>query len=309
MRALIIYTGGTIGSSFDGAFVSLRSKSVLLSKYAEKYGVDFEFCELTAASILSENSNERFLRDLLFAVRENLNRGYDAVFIAHGTDTLAYTAAYLYNFLGKIKIPVFLISAVKPPEEDGSNGVQNLRAAVLFARLGCGSGVFVPYKNENEDFVRIHSAEYIAECKCFENNMYSHMGLEFGRISENGFEKNADFKEGAACHPMTALEERRKILKLCPAPAFYYPEISEDISAVMVCAFHTGAVNTADEEARLFYKKCFERGVPVFLAGENSKAHAYESTSLFEELHLIPVYDISPENLYIRLTFAKEFSL
>lgn len=306
MKALVVYTGGTIGSRFDGAFVSLRGKSVLLSKYAEKYGSDFDFDELAAANILSENSNEAFLEKLLLCVRENVDKGYDAVFIAHGTDTLSYSAAYLYNFLGEIKIPVMLVGSQKPPEEDGANGVSNLRAAVLFTKQSCGEGVFIPYKNENESFVRIHSARYLAECKCFENNMYSHMGLEFGRISENGFTKNTNFTESTVCPAQKRLLSRRKILKLNPAPAFCYPEIPDGVSAVMICAFHTGAVDTAGDEARSFYKKCFEKGISVCVAGENSKAHAYESTALFDELHLTPIYDVSPENFYIRLSFAED---
>lgn len=305
MKFLVIYTGGTIGSSFDGTFVSLRGKSVLLTKYAEKYGIDFEYDEYTAENILSENSNETFLEKLLLALKEKANKNYDAVFIAHGTDTLSYTAAYLYNFSGEIEIPVCLISSVKPLEEKGSNGVENLRAAVLFAKEGCG-GIFIPYKNEDDNFVRIHSAKYLAECKCFENNMYSHMNLEFGKISACGFTKNPKFTEHTTCSALKKLSERRKILKLNPAPSFCYPEISNDISAVMICAFHTGAVNTADAEAKNFYKKCFELGIPIYLVGENSKTHAYESTVLFDELHLKPVYDVSPENLYIRLTFAEE---
>ena len=95
MKLLFIFTGGTIGSTLDGAYISPdRSKAYrLIEAYAEKYGIDFEYDLTEPYTSLSENNTGLQIKALCSSVKASLGQGYDGIIVTHGSDTLQYSAA------------------------------------------------------------------------------------------------------------------------------------------------------------------------------------------------------------------------
>lgn len=67
------------------------------------------------------------------AVNEAVSKGYSGIVITHGTDTMAYTAAFLNKMLENLPIPVIITGAQRPFFSSGSDGVSNLKNAFAAA--------------------------------------------------------------------------------------------------------------------------------------------------------------------------------
>ena len=72
---------------------------------------------------------------------------YDAFFITHGTDTLAYTASMLAFMLQGIQKPIIITGAQKTLEDDDSDVIGNLQTAILAATTN-NCGVWVAFNKK-----------------------------------------------------------------------------------------------------------------------------------------------------------------
>ncbi|MEE1018023.1 MAG: asparaginase domain-containing protein, partial [Acutalibacteraceae bacterium] len=131
-KILLIFTGGTIGSKSSGGITNVddTAKYRLIEKYRTQYGENAEFDSISPINILSENLCISHWQTLYDAVCEKLSDDskYSGIIIAHGSDTLAYTAAAMSFLLCGIKIPVVLIAADRQIDDMRSNGVANFAA-------------------------------------------------------------------------------------------------------------------------------------------------------------------------------------
>ena len=135
LRILLVLTGGTIGTVIgedgmrrlpeeDGWEPMLiralreRAPELLLDV---KVRVPYQ--------VLSEHMTPDHLEKLAACLREEDLTQYDGVFVTHGSDTLAYTAAYLGELMQGCPIPVFLLATQRPLEDPENNGVENTLAA------------------------------------------------------------------------------------------------------------------------------------------------------------------------------------
>ena len=88
--------------------------------------------------------------------------GARGVVIAHGTDTLGFTAAALSFLLVDLPGPVVLVGAQRSPDRPSSDGASNLRAAVAVAhdpRLG--EVVVVMHAGPSDDRFAIHRGTWV----------------------------------------------------------------------------------------------------------------------------------------------------
>jgi len=134
-KAVILSTGGTIASRVDyrtGAVRSALSASDL-------YGVVPELADIARVeteivfSLYSENLTQKHWAQLAQKVAEHMAQGADGVVIAHGTDTMAYTAAALSFALQNLPVPVILVGAQRSSDRPSSDAATNLIAAVQAA--------------------------------------------------------------------------------------------------------------------------------------------------------------------------------
>ena len=93
-RILLIGTGGTIASGQSGHGLAPALSSSELLKYVPAVS---DFCEIDALELFrldSTNIHPRHWLQIAATVQEHYD-AYDGFVIAHGTDTMAYTAAAL----------------------------------------------------------------------------------------------------------------------------------------------------------------------------------------------------------------------
>lgn len=287
MKVLMIFTGGTIASQLNGASISPVEKSCdiksrLIEKFFDNYpqfqgNIDFE-CEFLLNK-LSENMKlsdwDRILRYLLSA---DLNL-FDAVFIAHGSDTLAYFANMLSIFFGKSKTPIFIIASDKVIDDPTANGLINLKSAAEYSLKGNLSGVYVPYKNQDQ-LIILHKGYQITQSQILGNDFYSLPSKPVYSDEFHGFYKNV------------------LILKSYVGADYSYIN-TNGVDSVLIELYH-GA--TADfENLSEFTKKARSKNTKVFAASIISGTDIYETTQKLKESGVQFLYDITLETAYAAL--------
>ena len=131
-KILLLATGGTIASkkSENGLKPQITPEELL--EYIPQVK---EFCEVSAIQLLnldSSNMEPEHWKKIVHAIREYYY-AYDGFVIAHGTDTMAYTAAALSYMIQNPKKPIVITGAQKPIEMDVTDAKTNLLDSFIYA--------------------------------------------------------------------------------------------------------------------------------------------------------------------------------
>ena len=307
MKLLFIFTGGTIGSTLTGSVISpdKRKPYSIINAYSEKYGISFEYDVSKPYTELSENNTGIQIKMLGRAVTDALKKDYDGIIVTHGTDTLQYSAAAVAYATGSDTPPVCFVSANAPIEDPDSNGLCNLHGAIRFIEQRGGRGVFVVYRNSVNEAVTVHRATRLLESRAFSHEVFSIKNSIYGYLNENfDFVKSPDFHEDPDRLPPLSLEKLKAVnestLVLSARPAMRYPMLPHGVKYVIVNTYHSGTLDTRSEAARSFFSDAKKSGVSVFATGV-SGGRQYVSATLFEELGIQPIRNISPVAAYVKL--------
>jgi glutamyl-tRNA(Gln) amidotransferase subunit D len=134
-RIAIVSTGGTIASRVDYRTGGVRAA---LSA-SELYSVVPELSEIAVVdteilfSIFSENITSKHWIETAKTVAKHINNGVAGVVVAHGTDTLGYTAAALSFALQDLPVPVVMVASQRSADRPSSDAATNLVGAVKAA--------------------------------------------------------------------------------------------------------------------------------------------------------------------------------
>lgn len=307
MNILVIFTGGTIGSTVQGDWIdtSPDTKFTLINKYREATGDnETHFPFLSPYTILSENLSHKELNLLCECIRENTDKGYDGIIVAHGTDTLQYTSVALEFMFGDCDIPIIVVSANYPLENALSNGVDNFISAVSFIKSKIANGVFVSYKNPKSTYTKIHIPSRISAHSEASDEVTSINGEVFA-ISKDGFiETNGNCKIPTR---ITSVKARFcdnpdiMVITSYPNDSFIYPV--EDCNAIILCPYHSGTLNTESHAFKAFCQKAHQNDIPIFLVNAYAKT-AYKSTELFSSHNIRVLPFCTKISVYIKCWLA-----
>jgi len=158
-KVLIINTGGTISMSEDHTTGKVSpNKDNPLNEGGNIFSyigdIDVEVLYNLPSPQITENEMLGIKLRILKAVEE----GYNGVVVTHGTDTLEETAYYLELTLN-VNIPIVITGAMRSSNEIGSDGLANLRSALVVAASdeSVDKGVLVVMNDE------IHAAKYVTK--------------------------------------------------------------------------------------------------------------------------------------------------
>lgn len=285
----VIFTGGTIGSIIKDGWISTDEQTgwLLLSKYRE-YTKDTQtdFVTETPYTVLSENLSAKELNLLAKCVNKNLEEDYDGIIVTHGSDTLQYTAAALSFMFDNAKIPVVLVSSNYPLEMERANGTENFTAAVEFIKAEAGKGVFVSYKNQEDDRVCIHRGTRVTAHREASDDVYSIDRKPYaffdGKIKIN--EKYTPGETGVATG-VTEFSDYPDILVIESRPGDRYSYSLENCKAVILAPYHSATLNTQNQRLVEFCESAYKNNIPVFLVNANGGT-GYESEQDFDKMHL-----------------------
>ncbi len=327
---LIIPVGGTICTSLssEGTLkVDEKAGSLLIENYLKSdspYTDDVSFTLAENLYILSENMTVEKWNLIIKAYREyTLKKEYDGVIIAHGTDSLAYSAALFSVLLENTKMPVFLVSSNERLISKRANGNDNFRYAVELICMGIFPDVYVPYKNLSDGKMLLHMGRTIEQCKNYSEDFYSRDSLDISSVTEEN------------CKEFFSLIEKNKsknaisiygdwLLKNCVLMIEPYVGVNYDaydytkFSAVLHGTYHSG---TACSEKSRHWESyginsvlhmidlCIEKNIDVYFSPAKLVGELYETVPTIKnhrasEIDVNFMYGETREYIYAKLVVA-----
>ena len=315
MKILFIFTGGTIGSTLNGDYISAdKSKSFsIIEAYKNKFGIDFNYEVKEPYAELSENNTGNNIRQLSACILENLGLGYDGIVVTHGTDTLQFSASAIGYALGNSSIPVCFVSANYPIENPLSNGLFNLHGAIKFIENKSGQGAFVIYRNSGSTDTVVHRATRLIASKAFSDEVDCVFGEFYGKFNETfNYVKNpayAELTDEISPLNLTSLTQKcSQIMWLSPYPGMAYPEIHDNVKYILFNTYHSGTINTKSSDACSFFEKAQSRGVKVYITGVTD-GPSYASVKAFANFNIIPIKNVSPVSAFVKLWIIADSNL
>ena len=147
-KILLLATGGTIASkpTAAGGLAPAITSEELLSFVPELA----KLCEIDAVQLFSLDSTNvgpEQWQQLVHAIRQNYD-AYDGFVIAHGTDTMAYTAAALSYMIQNSAKPVVLTGSQKSIYNRDTDARNNLYRTFLYASSDFAWGVQLVFDNK-----------------------------------------------------------------------------------------------------------------------------------------------------------------
>jgi glutamyl-tRNA(Gln) amidotransferase subunit D len=166
-KVAIISTGGTIASRVDyrtGGVHPALSASDLYSVVPELSEIAVVDTEILF-SVYSENITSKHWIETAKTVTKHIEKGVSGVVVAHGTDTLGYTAAALSFALQDLPVPVIIVASQRSADRPSSDAATNLVGAVKAAANAPFAEVVVAmHKTVSDNSIIFHRGTKVRKC-------------------------------------------------------------------------------------------------------------------------------------------------
>ena len=166
-KVAIISTGGTIASRVDyrtgGVRPALSAGDLysVVPELSEIANIDAEIL----FSLFSEDITAKHWTEMAKAVANRIEKGVKGVVIAHGTDTLGYTAAALSFALRDLPVPVILVASQRSADRPSSDAATNLIGAVNAAAHAPFAEVAVAiHETTSDKDIVLHHGTKVRKC-------------------------------------------------------------------------------------------------------------------------------------------------
>ncbi len=180
-KVLLLSTGGTIASRID-----YRTGSVTPALTAQELNASVpelaEIANIDAEVLFSEYS-ENITPEHWIKIAQRLDSlaksDYKGILVAHGTDTMQYTAAFLSFALGGFPKPIVLVGSQRSSDRPSSDAALNLIGATKFIVKSEMNGVFVAMHNsENDDDTACHLGTRVRKNHTSRRNAFETVGAK-----------------------------------------------------------------------------------------------------------------------------------
>jgi len=160
LRITFLSTGGTIVSKVDyetGAVRPAITATELLEAVPEFADYASELAVIEYSRLFSEDLTPAYWAELGSEVGRLIESGVDGVLIAHGTDTMTYTASALAFALRNLPVPVILVGSQRSSDRPSSDSVLNMKASLtIFKEAPFGEVVVCMHGTISDDYVLAH---------------------------------------------------------------------------------------------------------------------------------------------------------
>ena len=316
---LLILTGGTICTRVteDGTrAVSAKAAAQLKLNFLNNcaYAEEIQIEESENFYVLSENMTIDIWNRLIDYLRTVDFSAYDGIVIAHGTDTLAYSAAMFSYVLTDAKIPVFFVSSQRPLSDPLANGNANFKAAVDCIMAGITPNVYVTYLNISDGKMYLHLGSHIRQCENYSDDFESFDAIDISMLSDASLEKIKKAYPSKEKHPICTLygdwHLKDTVLMIAPYVGLNYDAFSlGSYRAVLHGTYHSGTVCTQTEEHHDKYSilylldRCKENHVALYLSPSKVEGEVYDTVPTVARHHNAPhfLWGMTTEASYAKL--------
>ncbi|MBT3474631.1 MAG: Glu-tRNA(Gln) amidotransferase subunit GatD [Thaumarchaeota archaeon] len=303
-KILLLSTGGTIASKVDyrtGAVTPALSATELyeaVPEIAKIANVDAE----VLFSEYSENLQPEHWLEIAKKIDSVVDSDYAGIIIAHGTDTMHYSSAFLSFALSGFKKPITLVGSQRSSDRPSSDAALNLIAATKFLVNTKSKGVFVVmHQNESDDAIACHLGTRVRKNHTSKRSAFQTVGSEpafvmyENEILENM--KNTFFKENEY-NPRINLDTKVALIK-------YHPGFNPEIIDSLIKLEYRGIIfegTGLGHVGRTMYdsiKKAKENGIFLGMTSQcidgRVSMTVYESGRDLLDMGIIPLENMIPE--------------
>jgi len=166
-KVAIVSTGGTIASRVDYRTGGVRPALTA----SDLYSVVPELSEIATIdaeiifSLFSENITPKHWTKTAKVTAKHIENGVAGVVVAHGTDTMGYTAAALSFALQNPPVPVIMVGSQRSADRPSSDAATNLIGAVKAAANAPFAEVAVAmHETESDKTIIFHRGTKVRKC-------------------------------------------------------------------------------------------------------------------------------------------------
>jgi len=188
-RVTIISTGGTIASRVDyrtGGVRPALSASDLYSvvpELSEIANIDAEIL----FSLYSEDITPKHWSEMAKTIAKHVEKDAAGVVVAHGTDTLGYTAAALSFALQNLPLPVIMVASQRSADRPSSDAATNLIGAVNAAAYAPFAEVVVAMHDRVSDReIVFHRGTKVRKCHTSRRDTFKSINIQPLAKTTNG---------------------------------------------------------------------------------------------------------------------------
>jgi glutamyl-tRNA(Gln) amidotransferase subunit D len=312
-KILLLSTGGTIASRVD-----YRTGSVTPALSAQELNASVpelaEIANIDAEVLFSEYS-ENLTPDHWIKIAQRLDSlaksDYVGILVAHGTDTMQYTAAYLSFALAGFPKPIVLVGSQRSSDRPSSDAAINLICAARFIVDSQTSGVFVAMHNsENDNDVACHLGTRVRKNHTSKRNSFETVGAKpaFVLLEDKIIQNFHDvyFKQKQYV-PKISIDTKVALVKYHPG---YDPKLVEDLldygyKAIIFEGTGLGHIGRTMYDV---VKKAKQKGVFVGMTSQCLDGRVnmaiYESGRDLMHLGVVPLSDMIPETALVKAMWA-----
>ena len=324
----VLHTGGTIASRVDyrtGAVFSSFQTEDLLTMFSELHDIA-NISSTHLANMWSEDMRFAHYKIMARAVEKEAKKGVDGVIIAHGTDTMHYSAAALAFALENVSIPVILVGAQRSSDRGSSDAAMNLICAASFIAKTDFAGVAICMHHSASDDV----CAILPACKT--RKMHTSRRDAFKAINGkpvalvNVNSRNVEFleknyaKKGAEKEKLVVKDKFEEKVGILKAHVNMFPEEidfyrKQKYKGLVLEGFALGQFPIAapnpqakkNLEVRKALEKLVKSGCVVVMATQcifgRVHMHVYDKAVDLQNIGVIPAEDMTSETAFIKLAW------
>ncbi|HSD05481.1 MAG TPA: Glu-tRNA(Gln) amidotransferase subunit GatD [Nitrosopumilaceae archaeon] len=311
-KILLISTGGTIASKIDyrtGGVTPVLTAAELNANVPEISNI----ANIDTEVLFSEYS-ENLLPEHWKKIAEKINSytksEYIGIIVAHGTDTMQYTASALSFALAGIPIPIALVGSQRSSDRPSSDAATNLIAATKFL-IECNiGGIYVVMHNTtSDDEIACHWGTRVRKNHTSKRNAFQTVGGNPAFIvNQDKIEKNPQFNYTKKDYlPRINFDTRVALVK-------YYPGLSPKIIDHIIEDGHKAIIfegTGLGHVGKVMYDSVSKAKKKGLFIGMTSQCidgmvsmTVYESGRDLLSLGVIPLANMVPETALVKTMWA-----
>jgi len=311
-RLLLLSTGGTIASRIDyrtGAVTPTITPSELHASVPELVDIANVDAEILFSEY-SENLQPENWKKIAERLDQLSGSEYAGIIIAHGTDTMQYTAAYLSFALQGYRTPIAIVGSQRSSDRPSSDAALNLLGAARFLVSRQAKGVFVVmHKDESDGAVSCHLGTRVRKMHTSRRGAFQTVGGEpaFTVSGGNIAGSCPNFFTNMQYSPKITLDTRVALIKYHPG---YDPKLLERIIESGVRAIIFEGTGLGHVGRTLYGMIDNARRKNIFLGMTSQcidgrvRMTVYESGRDLLNLGVTPLYDMIPETALVKAMWA-----
>ena len=312
-KILLLSTGGTIASKVDyrtGAVTPALTAADLndaVPENAKIANIDAE----VLFSEYSENLQPEHWVETAKKIQSVVDMGYKGVIVAHGTDTMHYSSAFLSFALSGLKIPVVFVGSQRSSDRPSSDAASNLIAATRFIVQTDVNGIYVVmHHNESDETISCHLGTRVRKNHTSKRSAFETIGNDpaFLILDEKIIKNYRDeFFENQSFNPKLGIDTRVALVKYHPGYEPRQIEALIDLGFKAIIFEGTGLGHVGKTMYDVI-KKANAKGLFLGMTSQcidgRVRMTVYESGRDLLELGITPLENMIPEVALVKTMWA-----